>query len=310
MMNKILICKTFRYPEIGIMSIPMIKAIRLEYPEAQIDVMIGDTADDGGAIDVFLHLVKSNIINTIHVNKSYEMYDMAVLAIPYDGRWRNGVNFNAKEVIDGRTRPDPSSTGLSSWKKHEIEYQMDNAYFLGYDGEIPDTSFLTDEPIFTKEESKNNVYIGVGYKKDAAGFWKIKHWGNENYANLIRIMLDRYPNLKFITTGDKGDLELSIKPIKTRLAAYGLDNRLVYHNCVDLNHAFRIISSCDTYIGNDTGSLHAAASCNKNVIGIFNLEHTAVKNHPWCKNYKVLEGHKNPIDFEEVISAFEELNGK
>jgi hypothetical protein len=110
-----------------------------------VDVLVGSTPDDVGALEVFIDLkAYANCIRHIWVDRvGFEapVYDLAIMSIPFDGRWRNGVDFQAKEVLDGRTRPDPSTTGLSSWKKHEVMYQLENAFYLGYKGPIPDCSF-------------------------------------------------------------------------------------------------------------------------------------------------------------------------
>ena len=156
---KILICKTFGLGN-AVMAVPMVKAIRIANPTAQIDVMVGSTSDDRGSSDVFVHLQKSKIIDKIIWNMDYSgtRYDVAVCAIPYDGRWTNGTHFLADRTLDCRTRPDPSTTGLVSWKKHEVKYQMENAYLLGYKGDTPTLEFLS--------RGNRDFYLGVGYKKD------------------------------------------------------------------------------------------------------------------------------------------------
>jgi hypothetical protein len=118
----------------AVMAVPAIKA--LSSMGHTVDVLIGSTRDDVGAMDVLLSL-KNNYgcirrIWVDSVNKSIEPYDMAIMSIPFDGRWQNGTHFQARSVMDGRTRPDPSTTGLVSWKKHEVEYQMDNVRIMGF----------------------------------------------------------------------------------------------------------------------------------------------------------------------------------
>lgn len=305
---KILIGKTFGIGN-AILSVPMIKAIRAEHPEAKIDVLVGTTSDDVGAVDVMRYLrFPAGVIDSIHVNHARgEEYDVAVMAIPFDGRWVNGRDFTAKVVIDTRSRPDPNTTGLISWKKHEIEYQMENAYFLGYDGPTPSCSFIEEPPLWDKNTFDHSIYMGVGYKKDAAGLWKVKHYGNENYAQLCRLLLLRDPDVRIVVTGDAGDMALSIRPIHTRIKEWGFGDRFVIAPTSSLRHAFAVVNSCHLYVGNDTGMMHVAAACDRAVIGIFNMENTIVKNPPFCKNNIVLEGWKNPIDVEDIIMAINTL---
>ena len=59
---------------------------------------------------------------------------------------------------------------------------MENAYFIGYDGDVPDTSFLTSEPLFNKDESKNSIFPKV----------ILVPFSDEKYSNLLnRLHLDK-----------------------------------------------------------------------------------------------------------------------
>jgi len=269
---KILVGKTFGLGN-AVMCIPMLKALRSLKPE-RLDVMIGDTPDDFGAYDIFKYLLKNGIIDSININVSRDyVYDVAIMSIPFDGRWRNQEHYRAYRVMDSRTRPDPSTTGFISWKKHEIEYQMDNARELGYKDKVPDCSFYGDV-----DSNNFDIYIGVGYKKDAAGFWKKKHWGNEKFAELITLLLDDNGNkdLTIWSTGNTLDWGLSLGPIQ-RLVS----NNRFKPDITTLDNAFKKLSTCGLYIGNDTGITHVAASMDIPCIVANFIEYSAVKSHPW-----------------------------
>lgn len=292
-----------------IMALPAIKALASMGHE--VDVLVGTGPDDVGAWDVVYEAHRNMLcgIATPWCNRAQGHYDLAIASIPFDGRWRNGIDFSAKGVIDGRTRPDPSTQGLVSWKKHEVEYQMDNVRSLGYKGEIPDCSFFRPVEKFHKQ-----IYLGVGYKKDQAGFWKVKHWGNENYVNLVGKLLKEDPTLSVITTGDTGDLQFSLIPIARELfEKFGgaVRNRFRIYPAPDLQTAFQIVASCGTYVGNDTGMMHVAASAGCNVVAVFNLENSVVKSRPWCleKNRRCLEGWKDPVTVDQFYQASKEFLG-
>ena len=273
------------------MAVPAIKALQLQFPDAIIDILVGTTPDDIGAYQILSRVVGHQ--GKIYASSAFERhYDIAIMAIPFDGRWKNGMHFNADIVIDGRTRPDPSTTGLVSWKRHEVEYQMDNVRGLGFDKVIPNCSFLPKEA-----PDLNSVYVGLGYKKDAAGFWKVKHWGNENYSEFIKMFLNEFPNKKIITTGDMMDMKLSIGPI-SRLV---LNKRFEFKVSSTLDEALKTVASCGTYVGNDTGMMHVAASCNRKTVGLFFMENSIVKSHPWCEARYDIDGSKNR---EEITPKF------
>lgn len=300
---KILVGKTFGIGN-AIMAVPMLKALRSMGHD--VDVLVGTLPDDGGAMEVMMFLRDElGTINKVWLNRCPESHDLAIMSIPYDGRWRNGVDYYATKVMDGRTRPDPSTTGLVSWHKHEVEYQMDNAYELGYKGDVPTCAFMKPEEWALRPRV---FYLGVGYKKDAAGFWKVKHWGNENYAELVKRVLAEHPMNLVYTSGDMADLQLSINPISKIVN----DPRFKY-NPGGIKDSFKLIARCGTYFGNDTGMMHVAAACGNNVAACFLLQNSAIKSRPWCSSpYSCVEGfdlQNNPrkisVDefFQEVVDV-------
>lgn len=274
------------------MAIPAIKALKLI--GHAVDILIGTTPDDVGAYEVFAEFKKTGFIGNIYRDSSSEKYDIAILAIPFDGRWKNGVHFFADTVVDGRSRPDPSTTGLVSWKKHEIEYQVDNVRQLGYTGDIPSCSF---SPIIPTDE--DFVYVGVGYKKDAAEFWKKKHWGNENFSKFISLATKKY-DVK--TTGNIADLQICISPILNAVKS----SRFSYCGS-NLLDSFSLISKCKAYVGNDTGMMHVAAAFDKKVIGLFFLENSITKSRPWCENFAAVDCVENKMSPDDVYARMEEL---
>ncbi len=296
---KILYCTTFGIGN-TVMAIPAIRALKSMGHD--LDVLVGTMPDDGGALEVMLKLrdiwmTVDNVYNDrVDTDRKY---DLAILSIPYDGRWHNGIHFKADRIMDGRTRPDPSTTGLVSWKKHEIEYQMDNARDLGYVGPTADTSFLLPLElgrVFRPRADARKFYFGLGYKKDAAGFWKKKHWGNENFAELAKLILASNPGNQVVMTGDAMDFQLSIAPVIRMVNSV----RVIYQQGALLK-SFDVLSGCDVYVGNDTGMMHVAASLRLPTYGLFFLENSIVKSRPWGENCHAIDGVGRSVSPQEVF---------
>lgn len=296
---KILVGKTFGIGN-AVMAIPMLKGILSLGHE--VDVLVGTTPDDGGASQVFSSF--RDYQGTLgHIFFDFvpldREYDLAIMAIPFDGRWREGTHFRAKEVWDGRTRPDPSTTGLISWKKHEVEYQWDHVVTLGGDGtKVAACDFLS----FPQRQEKT-YYLGVGYKKDEAGFWKVKHWGNENFIKLARLILDEDPENKIFATGDIRDMQLSLGPIARGL---NFDRRFVFSS-PSLHDSFITASRCECYVGNDTGMMHVAAASGSLTLGLFFLENSIVKSRPWGPGGFFIDGVGRQVSSKEVFEKLKEI---
>lgn len=296
----------------AVMAIPAIKHYR-DTPGYDVTVVVGTTKDDTGALEVLRMLEGIRVLTDrelfIESLSGWEprdgrptvrpphMFDDGILSIPYDGRWNNVFNVICERVWDGRTRPDPATTGFVSWMKHEAEYQLDIAEHLtGRPAIRPiDSSFYGGAA-----DASPVVYFGIGYKKDRDGFWKKKHWGDENFLGLARMILENHPGREIIVTGDTEDMRGT-----GRLLA-GLGNR-VKVSMPGLVQSIGLLAGCDSYIGNDTGMMHVAASMGKAVVSVFNFEGTKVKNSPLCERSAVIEGHSEIPSCQMVYNVWKDL---
>lgn len=298
---KILIGKTFGLGN-SVMSIPMLKAIRAAQPKATIDVLIGSTGDDAGAAEVFsMYKMFYGGIDMIYVDQvpPHVSHDIAIMSIPFDGRWKNGVHFSAGVVMDGRTRPDPNTSGLVSWKKHEIEYQMENAYDLGYPEDLgrPSTNFYPRRRWRELNSEKTRyVYFGTGYKKDLSGFWKIKDWGIANFVDLANLIVQSYEDVDIVVTCGYSEWdEIS------RIRYECVDPGRISVMASDFRTGLLSLERCDLYVGNDTGMMHAAASLEIPCISLFFMDNAYIKNRPDGTSHTVIEDLSHRVSPEEVF---------
>lgn len=294
---RILVGKTFGIGN-ACLAVPMVKA--LASMGHRVDVLVGTGPDDYGASVVFEQLrMHGEFVGSIWKDQipfRVDGYDVAIMSIPYDGRWKNGLHFFAKEVIDERRRPDNvDRLGFDMWKKHEIEYQMDNARALGYDGPTPRGDFMSG---FVRDPDL--VYVGLGYKRDPGGFGASKHFGNERYATLIREVRRLRPNTRFISTGGPSDLIGSWYHIVNELQT----TEFYSHPMLDLVHSFDKISCCAGYIGNDTGAMHVAASFGIPTMGLFAYPDLLVKNPPFCERSRGILFTQDGPPIEEIARGF------
>lgn len=290
---KILVGKTFGIGN-AVLSIPMIKALSTF---ADVDVLVGSGPDDFGAVTIISSLKPVTIRNVwVDTAPLTIQYDVAIMAIPFDGRWTNGISFNAKHVMDCRKRPDNvERLGFDMWKKHEVEYQMENARELGYLGPTPSLSFYK-APSIVDEDS---IYVGIGYKRDAGGFGISKHFGNERYANLLNEIKRLRPATKFVSTGAIVDMVQTAKYIYANVEDFTFSP-------FGLLRSIDVISRCGGYIGNDTGMMHIAASFNVPTCGLFAYPDLTVKNPPFCSR-SMCKIFTDGSSVDEIASSFVEF---
>lgn len=298
---KVLVGKTFGMGN-AVMAIPMLKALKTIKEIEYIDVLIGSRPDDVGAYDVFKNfaLNSENFIRMIHFDEIDGIeYDVAIMSIPFDGRWVNGKHFKAKRVIDCRPRPEPFSDGMFSWKKHEIEYQMENAELLGYSGDIPDTSFFLDG---LEKLNDKDVYLGVGYKKDKKSFWSRKNLGTTVFMNFCKEYTAKYTDASIISTGDIADWQATLKSLS------GMNIPRFEASITNLTSAFLALSKCGLYVGNDTGMMHVAASMGIPCVAAFFIDNSITKNRPWGEMHRYIDGTQlDSVTHRELLWCVEEI---
>lgn len=290
---KILVGKTFGIGN-AVLSIPMLRALSTL---GEVDVLVGSSSDDIGAASVFLQLQKftgGKLPLRLHLDRADDTrYDVAVMAIPFDGRWQNGVHYKADRVIDGRKRPgNVERLGLDMWLKHEAEYQLENAVELGYSGELPSSQFVSSE-----KHDCNLIYVGIGFKRDPGGFGRSKHFGNERLVTLMRRIRELKPGTKFISSGGLADfLEVGGPIAKAHPDLYTFE-------FIDLGRSFDLVSICHAYIGNDTGMMHVAASCNLPTYMLTALPGSEIKNPPLCER-RICRAFDDTTDPHVVAEEF------
>lgn len=292
---RILVGRTFGIGN-AVLSIPMIKALSTL---GKVDLLIGTTTDDFGADDVLTRL-RGKYVDLIWEGQAdlSVRYDVAIMAIPFDGRWHNGIHFQADAVMDCRKRPDNvERLGFDMWKKHEALYALDNAIELGYDGPVPDASFLP-----ARVQDPELVYLGLGYKRDPGGFGLSKHFGNQRYGALVDAVLKLRPSARFVSTGGPTDV-MQVGYQIHRFRTLPPDGKFNIH-CFGLHTSFETLSQCGSYIGNDTGMMHVAASTGMPTFGMFAYPDLMVKNPPFCERSQSLLFAADSPSVEEVAEKF------
>lgn len=293
---RILVGKTFGIGN-AILSIPMLKA--LKSLGHRVELLIGNTADDFGSQIIFS---KCDFVDAIHTDPTkIDKPDLVIMAIPYDGRWDAlGELWPGVQFVDERRRPgNVSRLGFDMWEKHEIEYQMENARLLGYSGPTPDTSFM-----HPGVQDADLVYVGLGYKRDPGGFGLSKHFGNERFTKLILEIRKLRPTVKFVSTGNLSDMmEVWYKIVQMIGPEYSSFYRFPL-DAAYLPQSLQVLSRCGSYIGNDTGMMHAAASFGMPTCGLMAYPDLATKNPPFCERSRCIVFSAEQPDPSAVAQQF------
>jgi heptosyltransferase-2 len=151
---------------------------------------------------------------------------------------------------------------------HEVDANMKILLILGWDGRnIPNPCMAVDKVDFPAGK-----YIGISAGYGDEDYWKIKNWGHNKYAELIKLLLIEYPGYKVLILG-KGKDRKVLDHIKS--------DRVI--DCVDkytIRQSAYIVSLCDFMVANDTGLGHIASAIGIRIYSIFGAT-SRIKNRPY-----------------------------
>lgn len=262
------------------MTTPLIRALRLCYPKATIDYLVGTwsapilrnnphlhsihTFDDKIFFDIkapaLLSLIrkirKQNYDAVIVLDKSYTFGCYARLfGTPTAGFNRSGEGFMHTLFVDYDD------------EKHDIEYNLDLAKKLGCTKEITNTKMEffpeTQEKNTAKKlwktlhlEGKKVVGLTPGGGMNPGQNVLLKRW--PKYQELAQRLLEQeYEVLLFGGKGDAHLLSQFPKQIKSVIGKTTVGETAV------------LMSMCDVVVTNDSGPMHIASAMAKRVIAIF-----------------------------------------
>ena len=168
---QILILKVFGIGNV-IQSTPLFQALRALYPQAEVDVLC-----DRAGVEV---LEGWDLFREVRLfedpRKVGEMpgYDLYVISRP--------ANSWLKHVVPKGARMVGNWEDMACWTRHEVEWNMELAYELGYEGLVPDPYFhLTEHHELPPVDSPGYVGIHIG----SLPSWKWKKWPPEHWATLV-----------------------------------------------------------------------------------------------------------------------------
>ena len=87
-----------------------------------------------------------------------------------------------------------------------------------------------------------------------------KHYPPEKYAKLLEMILRKEPTATFVILGGGQDDLKSAEILKNAAPQIYEEHIIDLTNKINYRQTAAIMSFCDTYIGNDTGSMHVAAA--------------------------------------------------
>ena len=291
--RRILIVRTDRIGDV-LLSTPVIKALRDEYPNAYIAMLVSPYARD--IVEGNPYLDEVLIYDKDGKHKSWvgsmlfalalrkRRFDLALILHPinrvhvltFGAGIPRRVGYNKKF---GFLLTDRIKHTKHLEKKHETEYSLDVLRFLGI--EPKDKSLFM--PI--KEESEQwaeNLFgeLGIGPSDKLLAVHPgascpSKIWPQERFAQIADRMIEQYGFKVLVVSGPK-DLRLA-RDMLSRMQ----------HSAIDLagktsvSQLASVLKRCQLFISNDSGPVHIASAVSTPVISIFGRSQKGLGPERW-----------------------------
>lgn len=324
-----------------VMSLPALRAVRKAYPKARLSVLIKKELAsffDGAAwIDeVIPYKLRKGILrglqdrrDIVREIKSRE-FDLAVL-LPnsFDSALWPALARIPRRAGYERYRRGPLLTDKIKPSAEILEVHQVNYYLhmlkqtLNIDGSADD--FQPD--VDAKSAQKMREYIAARRKMPgrplialavAAAYGPAKEWHAESYARLIDLLAKDH-GVECVLVGAPNE-----KAKSQRVVELSKNGAIVAAGETSVGEALALLSVCDGFAGNDSGSMHVSGALGKPTVGIYGstrADRTGPLGARTCILYKQIEcspclkrtcryGHYDCLKLitpEEVAAALVEL---
>jgi len=291
--KRILIVRTDRIGDV-ILSTPVIKALRKNYPKAYIAMMVSPAAFD--IVDGNPYLDKVIVYDKDLKQKSWvdsikfafslkrDKFDLVIILHPtnrvnlltYIAGIKKRVGLDKKL---GFLLTDKMPHVKQLGQKHELEYNLDLLRYLGI--EVQDKSLFV--PI--KKEAKkwvDEMFLKNGLKEGdkllvihPAASCPSKIWPAKRFAEVADKLVQAY-NLKVLIVSGPKDLAVVsevIKNMKTEPINFAGQTSVSQLAC--------ILKRCRLFISNDSGPVHLASAVGAPVISIFGRNQPGLSPKRW-----------------------------
>ena len=279
-MKRILV---FSFSFIGdaVLSTAVIQPLQRHFPDAHITFLVGPRAFD-------LLATEPNIDATLAYDNQGEHAGwkgrLRLIKTLRDDKFDLVVNlrdsFTARCIgaehwgmVRGESNRHAVTRYLEVLQRHGIDTTDAHPHLQLTEGEHTFAHGFLTEAGFTSERLLIGIHPG--------GNWVYKLWDVEKYA-LVANALCKEQNAAILLFAGPNERELQAQVAKM------MDAPPILVQTESLRHLAALISTCDVYIGNDTGPMHIAAAADTPVVALFGSTNY-IRSGPYGDKHTVLQ---------------------
>ena len=291
--ERILIARTDRIGDV-LLSTPVIKALRDNYPSAYIAMMVSPQANDIIEGNPYLDEViiydkeakHKSLGNSIRFarNLKKKKFDLAIILHPtnrvhlisFFAGIKRRVGFGRKLAF---LLTDRIKHLKQEGKKHELEYNMDFLKYLGFT--------IKDSSMFMPIKQESEVWVDDLFQKEGiikqdrllaihpAASCPSKIWPESSFAQVADRLIEKYNFKALIIAGPK---DIS----KAERISKGMHRPLInLAGKTSVSQLASVLKRCSLFISNDSGPVHIASALGTPVISIFGRAQKGLSPKRW-----------------------------
>ncbi|MEK6647251.1 MAG: glycosyltransferase family 9 protein [Candidatus Firestonebacteria bacterium] len=295
--KNILLIRTDRIGDF-ILSTPAIYAVRENFPNAKISLMvttyISELIIGDPNVDDIILIDRMCLKTVLKMAKQIRMKNFDLVAVLYPNIWANLLAYLSRAPF--RTGYDDKGSGflLTKWSlhprergklKHEVEYTLDILRFYGIDTKNKKLNVSVTEygekkaALFLQHHNIKESDIMINIHPGASKIYR--RWNKERFAELADKLL-LYKNVKVVFTGDNSE-----RSFINEIVLMMKNKPILAVGNTRITEIVSLIKRCSLYIGNFTGPMHIASVFNVPIIVILGSKHPADSPEIWAPG----EGH-------------------
>lgn len=298
--NKILVCRPNHRLGNLILITPIIQEIRATFPNAKIDLFVkGGLApivfQNYTNIDTFIELPKKPFKQLFKYIRTWflirkKKYDLAFNVTSTSSSGRLATKFSKSTFkIFGDENDDLASENIAFQHiaKHPVYNFRECIKFLGYDrneNKTPSLDLKLDEQEI--QDAKKTLYDLVSNQKETICIFTFatgnKCYSESWWASLYESLKSKYKNYNIV----------EVLPVEN-ISQIGFKAPSFYSK--DIREICAFIANTKIFIGADSGIMHLASASLTPTIGLFIVDKSIKKYHPYSNGSMAFNTNEKPI---------------
>lgn len=309
-MQKILVCHTGAWIGDMVLLTPSLRALKHTFPDSSLAILlrplVADLMQANPYVDRYIvdYKTKSRFISFFRLVRKIRdcKFDMAIVMHPTSIRnailpflaripIRVGSTFKGREIF-------LTDTCQNRTDIHEVEKYLNvvrtftnkNSRYINVNDKT-DLDFVTHLEFWHTDDDRQyilNILTDEGVTENdrllavnLGTTWLTKQWRVENFDNVIKQTIERFPNIRVVLVGSRAELSL----VENMTFS---DSTINLIGKTDVLQLGALLEMCDVCLSCDSGPMHIAAAVGTLTVSLFGPT-SPVRHQPYGRGHTIIE---------------------